>query len=86
MDELQELIVEIGDRCRRTETRLTRYLTAIGFDTGGRRPVWVAGAIEIPSRSTSLLDCLSVIPDAWDREDDIAIMFGGEVMGYVLKP
>ena len=81
-----KLAQESVDRTRRIETRLTKYLAHLGFETGARKPVWAGGVVEVPSPSTSLVDCLSVVPDAWDREGEIAIMFRGRLLGCVLKP
>lgn len=79
------LLQEVVDRTRRTETRLTKYLEAIGFVTGARKPVWQGGAIEVPSPATSLTDILSVVPDTWNPDADIVVLCHGHTLGYVLK-
>lgn len=86
MDDLMKLVQEAVDRSRRIETRLTRYLETIGFETGARKPVWVDGAIEAPSPAISLLDCLAVVPDFWDKEDEIDVTYRGKTLGSVMKP
>ena len=80
------LLQEVVDRTRRTETRLTKYLEAIGFVTGARKPVWQGGAIEVPSPATSLTDILSVVPDTWNRQTPTcSSLCHGHTLGYVLK-
>ena len=81
-----KLLTEAVDRARRIETRQARYLTSIGFDTGVRRPVWVDGAVEVPSPAASIVDVLSVVPDVWDKEDLIDVTYRGRCLGSVLKP
>jgi hypothetical protein len=80
-------ILECVDRLRRIETRQAKYLNSIGFDTGARMPLWFDdGVIEIPSRATSMADILSVVPEDWDRDYEITVLFQGHVMGAVLRP
>lgn len=55
-------VQEIKDRCRRLETRLTKYLETQGFDTQRRMPLWKNGEIAIPSMECSVADIMSVIP------------------------
>jgi hypothetical protein len=87
VDELMTLVREGVDRSRRIETRLTKYLASIGFETGSRKPVWVSdGVVEAPSPACSIVDCLAVVPEDWDRDDEIAVMFRGQLLGCVLKP
>lgn len=87
MDDLTALVQETVDRTRRIETRQAKYLESIGFDTGVRKPIWNdRGFVEVPSVSTSLTDCLSVIPLAWDKEDEVFVVFRGRNLGSVLKP
>lgn len=78
---------EVMDRCRRMETRLTRFLELQGFDTQTAKPMWQAdGVIHIPSPATSLKDCLAVIPETWVRGDVIQIQHRGEVLCEVTRP
>lgn len=53
---------EVGDRLRRMETRLTRFMEWSGFDTEVRRPEYRSGRLDIPSDATSIRDCLAAIP------------------------
>ena len=78
---------EAAERSRRIETRLTKYLASIGFETGSRTPLWYDdGVVSIPSRATSLVDILSVVPDSWDRNYEITVVHKSDVIGCVLKP
>ena len=63
-----EILKEIRDRTRRTETRLTKYMTHQGFDVETAKCVWVTspqpsgGYVAIPSRQCSIQEILAVIP------------------------
>ncbi len=84
-DVSQEAIKEIQDRCRRMETRLTRFLEAQGFETGTMKPSWHGGVIKIPSPACSLKDMLAVVPDDWSADDEITVTHKGEeVMGFFI--
>lgn len=64
---------EILDRCRRIETRLTRWLEQQGFDTRSMRPIWRRGTVHIHSLDTSVRDILSVVPKDWNDRDPVLI-------------
>lgn len=82
---MTEQIKEIADRCRRMETRLTKFLEQQGFDTRVKRPEWSKGTVEVPSDSCSIKDILSVVPDNWDRDKEIIVIHKGkEVMALYL--
>lgn len=85
-DQLREMLQEVLDRSRRIETRVTRYITAQGFETGARKPICVNDTIEIPSLATSMVDCVAAIPDAWDRGEAVNVTYRGRLVGAVLKP
>lgn len=62
---------EIISRLTRIETRLTRYLSEQGFETGARKPLLNNDAIIAPSLQTSLSSLLEVAatgnsPDGYD--------------------
>jgi hypothetical protein len=78
MNDLKEVV----DRCRRIETRLTRFLEAQGIDAGGLRPVFARGEIQIPSKGASLQECLNVIPPTWNPDEEIFVTHKGE---YVMS-
>tara|TARA_R110000868_G_scaffold261331_3_gene519422 strand:+ start:2579 stop:2851 length:273 start_codon:yes stop_codon:yes gene_type:complete len=72
---------EIADRCRRMETRLTKFMEAQGFDTRVQRPLFlVTGELRIPSPAVSLQDCLAVVPGDWDPEEEIIVTHQGETI------
>lgn len=79
---------EVVDRTRRIETRLTKWLTANGFETGARKPVWNEAdhSIVVPNASTSLADCLDVFPAELGDLDAAAVVHGGRLLGYVMRP
>lgn len=76
---------EILDRCRRIETRLTRYLESQGVETKIQRPVWVRGAVHIHSIDTSLRDVLALIPADWDPEAGVLVYHKDEEIMEVFK-
>lgn len=69
----QQMMQEVIDRCRRVETRLTRFLESQGFDTGSRRPSWRNGSVHVPSADCTIRDMLKVVPKDWDREEEIHV-------------
>lgn len=71
---------EIMDRCRRIETRLTKYLEQQGFDTRVRRPEWDDGDIIVPSLTVSVQDCVSVVPNNWDLAEPIQVVHKGRTL------
>lgn len=71
---------EIMDRCRRIETRLTKYLEQQGFDTRVRRPEWDDGDIIVPSLTVSMQDCVSVVPSDWDVNEPIQVVHKGRTL------
>src|ERR1700741_4980089 len=73
---------EAAERCRRIETKQTKHLVSIGFDTGSQMPLWHDdGPVGVPSRATSLVDIMSVVPIDWDREYEITVLFKGHFLG-----
>lgn len=76
---------EIRDRTRRIETRLTKYLESVGFDTQTQRPyVDDCGHIVIPSLHCSLKDILAVLPD--DGNDFVEVVHQGEHVAMIAPP
>jgi len=72
-------IDEAVTRLRRIETRLTRYLTSLGSDTGARMPVFTRnGEIEAPGFHVTLADMLATVPPS-DRHayDGIPVFING---------
>jgi hypothetical protein len=65
------------DRCRRIETRLTRFLLDNGTtEINTEKPVWVAydQTIDIPTDSVNLRDVLAVIPDGHHDAVDVVLV------------
>lgn len=80
------ILMEVLDRTRRIETRLTKFMEASGFDTKVRRPLWNGEAIIVPSPATSLRDCLSVIPADHSRTLSIPVYHKDELLLVIGKP
>jgi hypothetical protein len=59
----RELLQEIADRARRTETRVTKVANALGIDAGGEKPKLRGNALYIPSLKTSLEDIIAALGD-----------------------
>ena len=76
-------VVEIRDRMRRVETRLTRYIEEQGIDTQAQRPEWRDGEIVAPTLDVSLRDCLDVVPHDWNRNHGVVITSDGERVALV---
>ena len=78
---------QVEKRLCRIETRITKQMIAQGIDTGARMPLWFDdGVIEIPARATSMADIMSVVPEDWDRDYEITVLFQDQVVGAVLRP
>jgi hypothetical protein len=78
-------VLEIKDRLRRVETRLTNYLEAQGHNTGAVKPEWVGQgrAIHLPSLKSNLRDILKVIPEGLAFRGDITIVCKGIRVGVI---
>jgi hypothetical protein len=79
------LMKEVLDRCRRMETRLTRFLESQGFDTKARRPTFVKGMLFIPSMACSIQDCVAAIPSD-ERGKEVGIYHQDDFIGYIRTP
>jgi hypothetical protein len=79
---------EVVDRCRRMETRLTRFLETQGFDTQVKRAEWRAqdGVVVVPSPSVSLKEILMMVPYDWDSAVPIRVEHKGETMAVFYVP
>lgn len=67
MNDMQEVV----DRCRRIETRLTKFIIEQSGEIQSRLPVWGDYAIHLPSVDCSLKQILKVIPK--DYTGDVAV-------------
>lgn len=83
---MTDQIKEIADRCRRMETRLTKFLEDQGFETKVKKPDWKFGEIHIPSESCAIKDILAVVPPDWDHDDEIIVYHKGQEICSVFKP
>lgn len=82
-----EALKEIADRCRRMETRLTKFMEAQGFDTRVQRPLFLStGELRVPSLAVSLQDCLAAIPPDWSDDDEIFVTHHGQTVMSVFVP
>jgi hypothetical protein len=79
-----EILKELRDRARRTETRLTKYMEAQGFNTETAKCAWVPcrdpdeAYISIPSRQCALQDILAVIPPDVPESQLVAVYCKGD--------
>lgn len=60
-------LLEVLQRARRIETRLTRLLETEGIQTGIQRPWWMDDRVMIPSPMTTIDAVLKVIPEGWPQ-------------------
>lgn len=82
---MSEQLKEIADRCRRMETRLTKFLESQGFETKVKKPEWQAGSVEVPSTACAIKDIVAAVPADWDTEDEIIVTHkGDEIMSIYL--
>lgn len=79
-------IKEIADRCRRIETRLTKFLESQGLETKVIRPAWEAGCVHITSLSCAIKDILDLIPADWDHDEEIIVYYRGQEVASLYKP
>ena len=77
---------EATDRLRRLETKITRLCEHFDIDTGARVPNWRDGVIVVHSPMTSIKDLLSVVPEDWDREQEIVVEHKHEEMMSFFAP
>lgn len=84
--ELESKMTEVVDRCRRMETRLTKYLESTGFDTGTKRPLWRDGTIAAPSIDCTMRALLAVVPKDWPTEEEIYVSVKGDLIMSIYLP
>lgn len=77
-------IKEVKDRCRRIETRLTKFLESQGFDTQRKMPVCRGNVVSIPSMECSIADILSVVPSpSAPGYSSVVVQHKGETVGVL---
>lgn len=82
---IEDDVREVKDRSRRIETRLTKLMTHLGYETQATMPEWKNNRVEVPSISTAVKDILAVIPDDWSDRVPVPVMHKREMLCYVLK-
>jgi hypothetical protein len=66
-------LLEVLQRARRIETRLTRLLETEGIQTGIQRPWWMDGQVMIPSPTVTVDAILKAIPEGWSNPVEIVL-------------
>lgn len=76
-----ERLRDVSDRCRRIETRLTKFLEAHGHATIARLPEWrPTGEITIHDVGTPISEMLRVVPDSWNPKQEIIVNYRKQFM------
>lgn len=67
--------LEILQRMRRLETRVTTALIALGYDTQAQKPTFDRrrGRLQLPSPHSSLLECTKAIPSDWSGAVEVFV-------------
>jgi hypothetical protein len=81
----EQQTVEVYDRVKRIETKVTNYLNAIGFETNCAKCAWQEpNKVIMPSMRASLIDILDCVPDdiraatvieAWCKERCVMVFY-----------
>ena len=66
-------LLEVLQRSRRIETRLTRLLETEGIQTGIQHPWWAEDRVMIPSPTTTIDAILKVIPEGWSKPAQVVL-------------
>ena len=66
-------LLEVVQRARRIETRLTRLLETEGIQTGIQRPWWMDDRVMIPSPMTTIDAVLKCIPEGWPKPVQVVL-------------
>lgn len=69
---------DMAVRLRRIETRLSKFMEWQGFDLQALKPSWKNGRVNIPSVGTPLREILNVIPNSWDKNEDVWVYHRGK--------
>jgi hypothetical protein len=69
-------LLEVLQRSRRIETRLTRLLESEGIQTAIQRPWWMDDRVMLPSPMTTIDAILKCIPEQWPKP--VPIVFKDE--------
>lgn len=82
---IEDDVREVKDRSRRIETRLTKLMTHLGYETQASMPEWRDNHVEVPSISTAIKDVLAVIPDNWNANVPVPVLHKRERLCYIMK-
>ena len=79
----RELIEEMADRARRTETRVTKIANHIGVDAGGAKPRYEAAGnlIRVTSPKTALDEIIAAVPHG--SQVGISLYCGNDFLGTI---
>ena len=78
-----DVLIEMQQRLRRVETRLTRYMEAQGFEThtqkprfevGGRSLSRTRGTIYVGTPNVGAKELLACVPPDWHVDDEIDVI------------
>ena len=78
-----DVLIELQQRLRRVETRLTRYMEAQGFEThtqkprfevGGRSLSRTRGTIYVGTPNVGAKELLTCVPGNWHVDDEIDVI------------
>jgi hypothetical protein len=72
-------LLEVLQRCRRIETRLTRFLEMEGIETGIKHPWWVDGQVMVPSTMITIDAILNCIPESWSNPVQVVLKEGQDL-------
>jgi hypothetical protein len=73
-----EKLENIERRVIRVESKLSQFMEEQGIKVGALRPIWKDGDIILPSLACTTKALVSVIPNDWPPEDEVAVFFDGE--------
>lgn len=79
----RQLLEELTDRARRTETRVTKIANHMEIDAGGEKPRYdsVGNLIRVPTRKVSLDDILAAVPHG--SQVGISLYCGDDFLGTI---
>ena len=78
-----DIMREILDRARRTETRVTKIALALNVNPGAAKPHWDNVLIAVPSRECAISDILLAVPIDWPFDQEIKVVIGGDFVCFL---
>ena len=73
--------VEMLQRVRRIETRVTTMMIAMGVDSSATKPVFDNGRLTLPSKHCSVKEILEAIPADWGGP--VGLLIGDERLAEI---